>query len=44
MFPEVEQILRHVRALQAENKMKLGQKYYRDLDLVFARQDGYFYL
>ena len=42
MFPEVEQILRHVRALQAENKMKLGQKYYRDLDLVFARQDGYF--
>lgn len=42
MFPEVEQILRHVRKLQAENKMKLGQKYCRDLDLVFARQDGYF--
>lgn len=42
MFPEVEQILRHVRKLQAENKMKLGQKYFRDLDLVFARQDGYF--
>ena len=42
MFPEVEQILRHVRALQAENKMKLGQKYCRDLDLVFARDDGYF--
>ena len=38
----VEKILRHVRALQAENKMKLGQKYDRDLDLVFARQDGYF--
>lgn len=42
MFPEVEQILRHVRALQAENKMKLGQKYCRDLNLVFARNDGYF--
>ena len=42
MFPEVEQILRHVRKLQAENKMKLGQKYCRDLDLVFARNDGYF--
>ena len=38
----VEKILRHVRALQAVNKMKLGQKYDRDLDLVFARQDGYF--
>ncbi len=38
----VEKILRHVRALQAENKMKLGEKYDRDLDLVFARQDGYF--
>ena len=42
MSEPVEKILRHVRALQAVNKMKLGQKYDRDLDLVFARQDGYF--
>lgn len=42
MSEPVEKILRHVRKLQAENKMKLGQKYHRDLDLVFARDDGYF--
>lgn len=42
MSEPVEKILRHVRKLQAENKIKLGQKYYRDLDLVFSRDDGYF--
>lgn len=42
MCLEVEQILRHVRKLQAENKMAQGAKYHRDLDLVFAREDGYF--
>jgi len=42
MSEPVEKILSHVRKLQAENKMKLGQKYYRDLDLVFSRDDGYF--
>lgn len=42
MSQPVEKILRHVRALQAVNKMKLGQKYHRDLDLVFPREDGYF--
>lgn len=42
MSSDVEQILRHVRKLQAENKMAQGAKYHRDLDLVFAREDGYF--
>lgn len=42
MSEPVEKILRRVRGLQATNKMKLGQKYHRDLDLVFARDDGYF--
>lgn len=42
MSEPVEKILRHVSALQAVNKMKLGQKYHRDLDLVFSREDGYF--
>ncbi len=42
MCPEVEQILRHVRKLQAETKMKLGPKYHKDLDLVFTSKDGYF--
>lgn len=42
MSQPVERILRHVRKLQAVNKMKLGQKYHRDLDLVFPREDGYF--
>ena len=38
----VYKILRRVRSIQAENKMRLGVKYHRDLDLVFARDDGYF--
>ena len=42
MCPEVEQILRHVRKLQAETKIKLGPKYHKDLDLVFTSKDGYF--
>lgn len=42
MSNDVERILRHVRKLQAENKMAQGAKYHRDLDLVFAREDGYF--
>lgn len=42
MSKDVERILRHARKLQAENKMKLGPKYHRDLDLVFPREDGYF--
>ena len=42
MFKEVEQILRHVRKLQAKNKLRLGQKYFRQLDLVFAKDDGDF--
>lgn len=42
MFKEVEQILRHVRKLQAKNKLKLGQKYFRQLDLVFAKDNGDF--
>lgn len=42
MSKEVEQILRHVRKIQAENKLKYGEKYHRDLDLVFANPDGYF--
>ena len=42
MSEPVEKILCHIRALQAVNKMKLGQKYHRDLDLVFPREDGYF--
>ena len=42
MSKDVERILRHTRKLQAENKMKLGPKYHRDLDLVFPREDGYF--
>lgn len=42
MSETVEKILRRVKKLQAENKMRLGQKYHRDLDLVFPRADGYF--
>ena len=42
MFKEVEQILRHVRKLQAKNKLRLGQKYFRQLDLVFAKDNGDF--
>lgn len=42
MSEPVEKILRHVRALQAENKLKLREKYHKDLDLVFPREDGYF--
>lgn len=42
MSKEVERILRHVKKIQAKNKLALGQKYHRDLDLVFAREDGYF--
>lgn len=42
MSSDVERILRHVKKLQAENKMAQGAKYHRDLDLVFAREDGYF--
>lgn len=42
MSSDVERILRHVRKLQAENKMAQGAKYHRELDLVFAREDGYF--
>ena len=42
MSSDIEHILRYVRKLQAVNKMAQGAKYHRDLDLVFAREDGYF--
>ena len=42
MSKPVEKILRHVKKLQAENKLKLSDKYYKDLDLVFPREDGYY--
>lgn len=42
MSSDIEHILRHVRKLQAINKMAQGAKYHRDLDLVFGREDGYF--
>lgn len=42
MCDEVEKLLRYVKYLQAQNKMKLGQEYHRNLNLVFPREDGYF--
>ncbi len=40
--PDVMAKLRFVELLQKENKFKCQNNYRKDLDLVFAREDGYF--
>ncbi len=40
VYDEVIQLLKFIKHKQAVNKLKLGPKYKRDLDLVFCNDDG----
>lgn len=42
MLEDVMNILNKVKRKQAPNMLRLGANYRRDLDLVFAKEDGYF--
>ena len=40
--PEIFTALNRQSKLQAANKLKLSDKYYKDLNLIFCREDGYY--